>query len=175
LKGKSLFAVTAAVLALGLGLAACGEDDDEESAGTGTGTGTQEEQTTPAPTGPAGETVSLSEIEYSIHPDDVRLDKAGVVEFNVRNDGSITHALEVEGGDIEEETEDIAAGDSATMKVDLPKGVYELYCPIDDHKEQGMVAVLRVAGATGSAEDSGGEDESSEDESGDDDSSSSGY
>jgi uncharacterized cupredoxin-like copper-binding protein len=168
LKGKSLFAMTAAALALALGLAACGEDDDEESAGTGTGT--QEEQTTPAPTGAAGETVSLSEIEFSIHPDDVRLDKAGVVEFKVRNDGSITHALEVEGGDIEEETEDIAAGESASLKVDLPKGVYELYCPIDDHKEQGMTAELRVAGATGTAEDSGSEDESN-----DDDSSSSGY
>ena len=168
MKGKSLFAVTAAVLALGLGLAACGEDDDEESAGTGTGT--QAEETTAAPTGPAGETVKLSETEYKIDPADVSVDKAGVVEFDVTNDGSITHALEVEGGDIEEETEDIAAGDSATLKVDLPKGVYELYCPIDDHKEQGMVGELRVAGATGTAEDSGGEDESS-----DDDSSSSGY
>jgi len=176
LKGKSLFAMTAAALALGLGLAACGEDDDDESAGTGTGT--QEEQTTPAPTGPAGDTVSLSEIEYGIHPGDVRLDKAGVVEFNVRNDGSITHALEVEGGGVEEETEDIAAGESATLKVDLPKGVYELYCPIDDHKEQGMTAELRVAGATGPVEDDeGSEDESSEDDSSSDDSSSddSGY
>jgi ABC-type glycerol-3-phosphate transport system substrate-binding protein len=162
LKGKSLFAVIAAALALALGLAACGEDDDEESAGTGTGT--QEEQTTPAPTGPAAETVKLSETEFN---------KAGVVEFDVTNDGSVTHALEVEGGDIEEETEDIAAGDSATLKVDLPKGVYELYCPIDDHKEQGMTAELRVAGATGTAEDSG--DESSEDDSSEDDSSSSGY
>jgi plastocyanin len=176
---RSLCAVAAAGLALGL--AACGDDDDESAS---TGTGTQEEQTTPAPTGPAGETVNLSEIEYSIHPDDVRLEKAGVVEFNVRNDGSVTHALEVEGGDIEEETEDIAAGESATLKVDLPKGVYELYCPIDDHKEQGMTSELRVAGATGTAEDSGGEDESGEDESGEDesgedessdDSSSSGY
>jgi uncharacterized cupredoxin-like copper-binding protein len=103
----------------------------------------------------------------------VNVNKAGVVEFDVTNDGSVTHALEVEGGDIEEETEDIAAGDSATLKVDLPKGVYELYCPIDDHKEQGMTAELRVAGATGTAEDSG--DESSEDDSSEDDSSSSGY
>jgi uncharacterized cupredoxin-like copper-binding protein len=168
---KSLCAVAAAALALGL--AACGDDDDESAS---TGTGTQEEQTTPAPTGPAGETVSLSEIEFSIHPDDVRLDKAGVVEFNVRNDGSVTHALEVEGGDVEEETEDIAPGESATLKVDLAKGVYEMYCPIDSHKEQGMTGELRVAGATGAAEDSGGSsDESSEDDSSSDDSSSSGY
>lgn len=171
MKAKSLFAVTAAALALGLGLAACGDDDDEESAGTGT----QEEQATPEPTGPAAETVKLSESEYKIDPADVSVDKEGVVEFKVANDGSITHALEVEGGDIEEETEDIAPGDSATLKVDLSKGVYELYCPIDSHREQGMTGELRVAGATGTAEDSGGEDESSEDDSSEDDSSESGY
>ena len=56
--------------------------------------------------------------------------------------------------------------------------MYELYCPIDDHKEQGMTAELRVAGATAPVEDDeGSEDESSEDDSSSDDSSSddSGY
>ena len=168
MKAKSLFAVSAAGLALGLGLAACGEDDDEESASTGTTT--TEEQATPAPTGPAAETVNLSETEYKIDPADVSVKKDGVVEFKVQNDGSVTHALEVEGAGLEEETDDIAPGESATLKVDLQKGVYEMYCPIDDHKEQGMVGELRVAGATGSAEDNGGEDESGEDESSSDDS-----
>jgi plastocyanin len=176
LKAKSLFAVTAAGLALALGLAACGDDDDDESAGTGT----QEEQATPEPTGPAAETVELSETEYKITPADVDAKKSGVVEFDVTNDGSVTHALEVEGGDVEEETEDIAPGESATLKVDLAKGVYEIYCPIDDHKERGMTGELSVAGATGSpegesSEDESSEDDSSEDDSSSDDSSSSGY
>ena len=178
MNAKSFCAVAAAGLALGL--AACGEDDDEESASTGT---TTTEEQTPAPTGPAVETVKLSERElaieqaqkqdreYEIDPADVSVDKEGVIEFEVTNDGSVTHALEVEGGDVEQATEDIAPGQSATLKVDLEKGVYELYCPIDSHKERGMTAELRVAGATGSAEDSGGEDDSSEDESGSDDSS----
>ncbi len=172
MNAKSLCAVAAAGLALGL--AACGDDDDESAS---TGTGTQEEQATPEPTGPAAETVKLSETEFKISPADVDVKKDGVVEFDVTNDGSVTHALEVEGGDVEEETEDIAPGESATLKVDLAKGVYEMYCPIDSHKEQGMTGELRVAGATGSAEDSGGsEDESSsEDDSSSDDSSSSGY
>jgi uncharacterized cupredoxin-like copper-binding protein len=168
LNAKSLCAISAAGVALTFGLAACGEDDDEE--GASTGTTTTEEQATPAPTGPAAATVNLSESEYKIDPADASAKKAGVVEFKVTNDGSVTHALEVEGGDVEQETEDIAPGDSATLKVELQKGVYELYCPIDDHKGQGMTAELSVAGATGSAEDSGGEDESSEDESSSDDS-----
>jgi plastocyanin len=171
LKGKSLFAATAAVLALGLGLAACGEDDDEESASTGTTT--TEEQTTPAPTGPADATVNLTESEYQIDPADASAKKAGVVEFKVTNNGSITHALEVEGGDVEQRTDDIAPGESATLKVELQKGVFELYCPIDGHKDKGMEGELSVAGATGSAEDSGSEDESGEDDSSSSDDSSS--
>ena len=166
MNGKSLCAVAAAGLALGL--AACGEDDNEDSASTGTTT-TEEQQ--PAPTGAAAETVNLTESEYKIDPADVSTKKDGVIEFKVQNDGSTTHALEVEGGDVEQETEDIAPGESATLRVELQKGVYELYCPIDGHKDKGMTAELSVAGATGSAEDSGGEDDSSEDDS----SSSSGY
>ena len=149
MKVKSLFAVTAAALALGLGLAACGEDDDEESASTGT---TTTEEQAPEQTGPADETVKLGESEYKIDPADVSVKKAGTVEFLVKNTGSVTH------------------GGTAALTVQLEKGVYELYCPIDDHKERGMTGELRVAGATGSAEDSGGEDDSSEDTSSGDDS-----
>jgi uncharacterized cupredoxin-like copper-binding protein len=170
-KGKSLFAMAAAALALGLGLAACGDDDDEESASTGTGT--QEEQTTPAPTGPADETLKLSETEYKITPADVSTKKSGVIEFLVKNDGSTTHALEIEGGDVEQRTDDIAPGESGHLEVDLSKGVYELYCPVDDHKDKGMTGEVRVAGATGPAEDSAdSEDDSSSDDSSSDDSSS---
>lgn len=166
MKAKSLCAV--AVLALALGFAACGEDDDEENAATGTGTGTTTQEEQPAPTGPASATVKLTETEFKIDPADVQVDDEGVVEFDVENAGSVTHALEVEGAGLEEETDDIAPGDSATLKVDLAKGVYKLYCPIDGHEEQGMVGELSVAGATGSPED---EDESSDD----DDAPSSGY
>ena len=164
MNAKGLCAVAAAVA---LGLAACGDDDDDESAGTGTGT--QEEQ--PAPEGPASETVTLTETEFKIEPAEVEVEKAGVVEFKVENAGGVTHALEVESADLEEETEDIAPGESATLKVELEKGVYELYCPIDDHKGKGMTGELRVAGATGAAEDNGGDDDSGGAEApGDDDS-----
>jgi uncharacterized cupredoxin-like copper-binding protein len=160
---KRLYAVAAA---LALGLAACGDDDDDDESAS-TGTGTQEEQ--PAPARPASETVTLTETEFKIDPADVEVDKAGVVEFKVENAGSVTHALEVESADLEEETDDIAPGESATLKVRLPEGVYELYCPIGDHEDQGMTGELRVAGATGAAEDNGGDDDSGgEDDSGGD-------
>ena len=143
-----------------LALAGCGEDNDESgSTGTGTtGTGTQEQ---PAPTGPASETVELRETEFAIEPAEALVEKAGVVEFRVKNDGGVTHALEVESEELEEETEDIAAGESATLKVELEEGTYELYCPIGDHKDRGMEAEL-VVGSTSAGE---GEDDSSSDDS----------
>lgn len=163
MNAKRLCAVAAT---LALGLAACGDDDDDEGARVGTGTTTAEEQ--PAPTGPASETISLSETEFAIDPAQVSVDEAGVVEFNVENAGSITHALEVEGAGLEEETEDIAAGDSASLEVDLLEGTYKLYCPIGNHENQGMVAELTVGagGASGGVDDSGSEDESGDDNSG---------
>jgi hypothetical protein len=158
---KTLCALGAAAV---LGLAACGDDDDDETAGTGTGTGTQEEQPAPPPEEPASETVTITETEFELRPAEVAVDKAGVVEFKVVNAGGIPHALEVENEDLEEETEEIAPGESATLSVDLPRGTYELYCPIGDHEDQGMTGVLRVAGASGSPEDDddggGGDDES---------------
>ena len=154
MNAKPLCAVAAAAV---LGLAACGDDDDDETAGTGTGTGTQAEQA-PSPDEPASETVTITETEFALQPAEVAVDKAGVVEFKVVNAGGITHALEVESEDLEEETEEIAAGESATLKVDLPAGTYELYCPIGDHEAQGMKGVLNVGGASGSPEDDDGGD-----------------
>ena len=146
MNARSLCTVVAAVA---LGLAACGDDDDEESAGTGTST--QEEQ--PAPEGPASERVTLTETEFKIDPADVEVDKAGVVEFKVENAGSVTHALEVESADLEEETEDIEPGQSATLKVELAEGTYELYCPIGNHEDQGMTGELTVGGGGGASSD----------------------
>ena len=116
----------AAGIAVALTLAGCGEDNDESgSTGTtGTGTGTQAEQ--PAPSGRASETVELRETEFAIEPAEALVEKPGVVELRVKNDGQVTHALEVESEDLEEETEDIAAGDSATLKVELTEGTNEL-------------------------------------------------
>lgn len=130
----------AAALALALALGACGEDSNDDSGSTGASS-TQEQAT---PTGPAMATVKLSETEFKIDPAQTTVTKTGVVEFSVKNAGSVTHALEVEGNGVEEETDDIAPGDTGTLKVKLGDGDYELYCPIDGHKDKGMQADLTV-------------------------------
>jgi plastocyanin len=96
------------------------------------------------------QSVQISEKEYSLSPSSVDLSKTGTYEFKVTNDGQITHALEIEGNGVEDETEDIEPGQTMTLKVTLSKaGSYEMYCPIDGHKEQGMKGSVTVGGTSG--------------------------
>jgi uncharacterized cupredoxin-like copper-binding protein len=93
-------------------------------------------------------TVQISEKEFSLTPSTVTLTKTGTYEFDVVNDGQITHALEIEGSGVEEETEDIEPGQTMTLRVNLSKdGSYEMYCPIDGHRDQGMKGTVAVGGA----------------------------
>jgi len=73
-------------------------------------------------------------IEYSIRMPDTL--PAGAVAFNVRNGGEKDHGFEIEG--IEEKTQILKRGDTATLNVDLKPGTYTVYCPVKGHKERGM-------------------------------------
>ena len=76
----------------------------------------------------------------------------------VTNDGKITHAFVIEGNGVEEKTGDIAPGATKTLRVTLSKaGSYEMYCPIDGHKDQGMKGTITVGNAAGSGGTTTGE------------------
>lgn len=126
-----------------------------------------DEGDTAAETQASGETVQISETEFKLDPASVKLDAAGTYTFHVVNDGGTTHALEIEGEGVEEESDELGPGDSADVTVELKAGTYELYCPIGNHREQGMEGTLTVGGGAG-AEGAGAttEDGMSEDESG---------
>jgi plastocyanin len=101
--------------------------------------------TTMKATGPPLQTVQISEKEFSITPSTISLRRTGTYAFAVTNNGTITHALEVEGNGVEEKTGNISPGSTTTLKVDLAnKGDYEVYCPIDGHRSKGMQAKLTV-------------------------------
>jgi uncharacterized cupredoxin-like copper-binding protein len=108
-----------------------------------------------------GQSLAIGEMEYSLDPSTAQVDQAGTVTITVTNNGTIDHALEVEGQGVEEETDTIAPGESADLTVDLSKtGSYEIYCPIDGHREKGMEGTLTVGAAgagagTGTAEEEG--------------------
>jgi PQQ system protein len=136
-----------ALIPLGLLLAACG--------GSGGGEGSAAE-------GAVMQTIRISEKEYSLNPSTVTLPKPGTYEFDVTNDGSITHAFNVEesGGGDEAEAGDIDPGSHKTVKFTFSAGgSYEMYCPIDGHKAQGMAGTIMVGGAAGGGTTTSPEDE----------------
>lgn len=139
-KSLALFA-----LAIPLVLAACGSSDDSTStsAATSSTESTTEASTTASGGGGAGGTVDISETEYKLDPSDPTV-KAGSVTFDVSNDGTTTHNLEVEGNGIEEATDDLDAGAKGQLTVDLKPGTYEIYCSIDGHRDLGMEGDLTV-------------------------------
>jgi plastocyanin len=155
------------VAAAALTLAGCGGEEEAEDGGT-------------AASG-AAQTVEIHETEFALEPDTVTLDSAGTYTFRAVNDGSVDHALEIEGNGVEDETETLAAGESGDVTVELQEGTYELYCPVGNHKDQGMVGrvVVGAGGAGGTTTDGEtgtetGETETGETETDDDSNSGSG-
>jgi len=97
-------------------------------------------------------TVSVHETEYKLSPNTISLTKPGTYVFKGVNDGTIAHALGVEGNGVDQDISAIDPGSSGTLKVRLPKaGTYEIYCPVDGHKGLGMKGTITVGGtgATG--------------------------
>jgi plastocyanin len=58
--------------------------------------------------------VEIVETEFALEPANVAVEAAGETTIRVVNNGSFPHALEVEGEGVEEETEEIAPGESAS-------------------------------------------------------------
>jgi len=124
------------LLPLSLLLAACGGTSSTSSSSAG---------------GPVLQTIQISEKEYSLTPSKITVAKTGTYELKATNDGTITHALEIEGNGVEEKTGDVAPGSTATLRVNLSRdGSYEIYCPIDGHRGQGMAGTLAVGNGSSS-------------------------
>ena len=140
----AMFAVGAAVA---VPLAGCGGSSDDN------GTSNASNAATPATTGAAGGgaagaggTVDLTATDYKFNPSDTSV-SSGEVTFNEKNDGQVTHSLEIEDvtpGHDQELEGDVAPGQDGTLKVNLAPGKYEFYCPIGNHKEMGMEGDITV-------------------------------
>jgi len=146
--------VGAILAALVLALAACGGDDggrEEDAAQT-------------------GEHVRVSLTDFEIDPAEIHLDGAGTYTFVVENDGEAPHALEIEGGDVHEESATLDPGGSDEFTVELAEGEYETYCPVGDHADRGMTGTLTVGegGTHTETETETGETETGETETDDD-------
>jgi uncharacterized cupredoxin-like copper-binding protein len=124
-------------------LAACGGGSGS-GGGSGEGSGAG---------GSALQTIRLSEQEYSFNPSTITLPKPGTYAFDVANKGSITHAFVIEASGSEgseAKTGDITPGSHKTVKFTFEAGRrYEMYCPIDGHRAEGMAGTISVGRAAG--------------------------
>lgn len=137
-------------------LAACGGSSGNGAyGGSGGGTAqpsaavsapTTEMPSAPAGTPPAaGTTIIVTETEFAIKLSPNTL-KAGTTTFVTDNAGHFPHALEIEGpGITEKKTSVLQPGGSQKLTVTLQKGKYELYCPVDSHKDKGMKLEMNVS------------------------------
>src|SRR3954447_21954358 len=140
-------ALGAVVVVLAVASTGCGGS-------SGSSAESESDATTSGSSGSGGgsviKTVTGHETEDKLSPSTISLAKTGTYVFKGVNDGTITHALEIEGNGVEEESSDISPGSSGTLKVTLSKaGSYEIYCPVDGHKDQGMKGTITVGGASG--------------------------
>jgi plastocyanin len=73
---------------------------------------------------------------------------AGSVSFDIANSGTMAHNFEIEGQGIEESLdEDLDPNQAESLTVELEPGTYTVYCPIGNHREQGMEVELEVTGS----------------------------
>jgi plastocyanin len=97
------------------------------------------------PTGPGVVTVQLMEYEINM-PQSI---PAGPTTFQVTNAGTEEHSFAIEGQGVDESLETpLQPGESQELEVDLQPGTYTVYCPVDDHADQGMSLELTVTEAT---------------------------
>lgn len=89
------------------------------------------------------ETVAVSLVDGAIEMPTTL--SAGLVTFEITNDGSVAHSFEIEGEGLEEELDEaLEPGETATLTVELQAGSYRVYCPVGDHAEEGMELEVEV-------------------------------
>ena len=147
------FVVAALAPVLVIVAAGCGSSSNSSS--TKSSTPAAAPATSTAAPAPGAVAIGVAETEYRLTPANISPKKSGKHTIVARNNGKITHAIEVEGGGAggkDVRSADIAPGQSATITVDLKAGkTYTWYCPIDGHKGLGMKGTITVAGSSGSA------------------------
>jgi uncharacterized cupredoxin-like copper-binding protein len=146
---KPLLILAAVLASLALVAVGCGGDDsddggssDNSSAAQGNGAETSESSdggaggaTKLTLTADPGGAPKFDKTELTAKP--------GKVTIVMDNPSDVPHAVEVEGGGVEEETKTLTKG-TADVTVDLKAGKYEFYCPVDGHKDAGMEGTLTV-------------------------------
>jgi uncharacterized cupredoxin-like copper-binding protein len=136
----ALFAIGAAVAVPIVGCGGSSNDNSTSNAAT------QASTTGGAAATGAGGSVNLTATDFKFNPSETTV-SSGKVTFNEKNDGQVTHSLEIEDvtpGHDEELEGNVSPGQSGTLTADLKPGKYEFYCPVGNHKQMGMEGEITV-------------------------------
>jgi plastocyanin len=136
---------TLALLLSAGALLAAGCGDDEDEGGGGGAAATPEATEDASGGGGGGEALTLTADpggDISWEPGELSA-AAGSVTIRLVNESDVPHAVEVEGNGVEEESETIT-GSETELTVDLEAGEYTFYCPVGQHRQNGMEGTLTV-------------------------------
>jgi plastocyanin len=137
--------ILALLLSAGALAAGCGDDEDEGGGGGAASTPEATEEAPAEDSGGGGEALTLTADpggNISWEPGELTA-PAGSVTIKLVNESDVPHAVEVEGNGVEEESETITAGETE-LTVDLEAGEYTFYCPVGQHRQNGMEGTLTV-------------------------------
>lgn len=91
-------------------------------------------------------TVTVGETEYALHLSQSAF-TPGHYQFVVDDQGHMQHSLAISGPGVNgQQTSTLDPGQSARLDVTLQPGTYQLWCPVDGHRELGMSTTITVAG-----------------------------
>jgi plastocyanin len=141
----SVLALVLASIALG----ACGDSNDDSSSTESSAPATTE-QTTSTAAGGGSASLKIDAIEKG--PEQLGFSKkslsakGGDVTIAMDNPqgNQLPHAIEIEGNGVEEEGQTVSAGGTSTVSANLKPGKYDFYCPVGDHRDEGMEGTLTV-------------------------------
>jgi plastocyanin len=69
---------------------------------------------------------------------------AGKITVKFDNPASIPHGVTIEGNGVDAAS-DVVTGSNTSLTVDLKPGKYTFYCPVGDHRAEGMQGTLTVS------------------------------
>jgi plastocyanin len=138
------FALVAACAALAL--AGCGSDDNSDSGGGGSTSTPASGSGDSSGGGGGGAALSLSAPADGSKKFDqaTATAKAGTVTIKFDNPSSVPHAVEIEGNGVEK-AGDVVTSSDTSFSIDLKPGEYTYYCPVGDHRDEGMEGKLTVS------------------------------
>src|SRR3546814_15048307 len=95
----------------------------------------------------------ISDWSSDVCSSDLLTGKGGKARFEIVNDGTQEHAFEIEGKvdgkEVEIATPHLKPGERATLIVARPRGEYQVYCPVDEHDDKGMLGTVTFAAKGG--------------------------